>query len=106
MTDSPQHKHVVSADGTTIGVTVTGQGPPLVVSPGSLNAAADWQFLADLLAPQMTTYTVDRRGRGASGDTTAHSIEREQADIAAVLELAGPDAVLLGHSYGGLVTIG
>jgi pimeloyl-ACP methyl ester carboxylesterase len=74
--------------------------------PGSLHVAQDWQLLADLLAPQVITYAVDRRGHGASGDNPAFSIEREQQDIAAVLRLAGPEAVLLGHSYGGLVTLG
>ncbi|MFI9173648.1 alpha/beta fold hydrolase [Streptomyces lincolnensis] len=107
MTDiSPRQTHVTSADGTAIAVTVTGQGRPLVVSPGALCTAQDWQLLADVLAPHMSTYAVDRRGHGASGDSPDFSIEREQEDIAAVLELAGPDAILLGHSYGGLVTLG
>lgn len=105
-TPQPLQTHVTSADGTKISVTVTGQGRPLVISPGALNTAQDWQPLADALAPRMTTYAVDRRGHGASGDNPQHSIEREQEDIAAVLDLAGPDAVLLGHSYGGLVTLG
>ncbi|WP_413471084.1 alpha/beta fold hydrolase [Streptomyces peucetius] len=71
-----------------------------------MNAAQDWQLLADALAPHLTTYAVDRRGYGASGDSPDHSIEREQGDIAAVLDVAGPDAILLGHSYGGLITLG
>jgi pimeloyl-ACP methyl ester carboxylesterase len=102
---SRQH-HVTSADGTTIAVTVTGHGSPLVVSPGSLSTARDWQSLADALAPHVTTYAVDRRGYGASGDDPDFHIDREQDDIAAVLELAGPDAILLGHSYGGVVALG
>jgi pimeloyl-ACP methyl ester carboxylesterase len=102
---APRQAHVTSTDGTKIAVTVTGQGRPLVVSPGALNAAQDWQILADLLAPRFTTYAIDRRGRGASGDNGEHTIQREADDIAAVLDLAGPDALLLGHSYGGLVTL-
>jgi pimeloyl-ACP methyl ester carboxylesterase len=102
---NPCQSHVTSTDGTEIAVTITGQGRPLVVSPGALNAAQDWQVLADLLAPRFTTYAIDRRGRGASGDNGEHTIQREADDIAAVLDLAGPDAILLGHSYGGLVTL-
>ncbi|WP_256916635.1 hypothetical protein [Streptomyces hilarionis] len=34
-----RHAHVTSTDGTEIAVTITGQGRPLVVSPGALNAA-------------------------------------------------------------------
>ncbi|WP_376776147.1 alpha/beta fold hydrolase [Nonomuraea jabiensis] len=106
MTAATTHQsHMTSTDGTEIAVTVTGQGRPLVVSAGALNAAQDWQILADLLAPHFTTYAIDRRGRGASGDNSEHTIQREADDIAAVLELAGPDAILLGHSYGGLVTL-
>ena len=101
-----RHEHVTSADGTTIAVTVTGHGRPLVVSPGSLSTASDWQSLADVLAPDFTTYAVDRRGHGASGDNSDFHIDREQEDIAAVLELAGRDAILLGHSYGGVVALG
>ncbi len=77
MTDiSPRQTQVTSADGTVIAVTVTGQGRPLVVSPGALCTAQDWQLLADVLAPHMTTYAVDRRGHGASGDSPDFSIER------------------------------
>ena len=36
--------YVTSADGTMISVSITGTGPPLVVSPGSLATAEDWQF--------------------------------------------------------------
>ncbi|TDU02542.1 pimeloyl-ACP methyl ester carboxylesterase [Streptomyces sp. 846.5] len=47
----------------------------------------------------------DRRGRAASGDSDEHSLRHEADDIAAVLDLAGPDAILLGHSYGALVAL-
>jgi pimeloyl-ACP methyl ester carboxylesterase len=101
-----RQQHVCSADGTSIAVTVTGRGRPLVVAPGSLSTAQDWQPVADALAPHFTTYAVDRRGHGASGDNPDFSIEREQQDIAAVLELAGHDAILLAHSYGAVVALG
>jgi pimeloyl-ACP methyl ester carboxylesterase len=90
----------------TIAVTVSGQGRPLVLAHGSLESAQFWQVLAGVLAPHLTVYAVDRRGHGASGDNPEYSIEREQQDIAAVLDLAGPDAILLGHSYGAVVTLG
>ena len=104
--------HVSSADGTQIAVTVTGDGPPLVVCPGSIATARDWQLVARALAPRMTTYAVDRRGHGASGDAPVYSLEHEQDDLAAVVELAAaaPGAptdgvTLLGHSYGGLIAL-
>jgi pimeloyl-ACP methyl ester carboxylesterase len=107
MTSEPTRQvTATSADGTKIAATVTGDGRPLVISPGALNTAQDWQLLADALAPHCTTYAVDRRGHGASEDGPKFDFEREQEDIAAVLDLAGPDAILFGHSYGGLVTLG
>jgi pimeloyl-ACP methyl ester carboxylesterase len=100
-----RRQHVTSADGTQIAVTITGDGPPLVVCPGSLATARDWQLVARALAPLMTTYAVDRRGHGNSGDDPAYSLEREQDDLAAVIELAGPGVTLLGHSYGGAIAL-
>ena len=107
MTRTPiRRQHVTSADGTKIAVTITGDGPPLVVCPGSLATARDWQMVARALAPRMTTYAIDRRGHGDSGDSPAYRLEREQEDLAAVAGLAGPDVTLLGHSYGAVIALG
>jgi pimeloyl-ACP methyl ester carboxylesterase len=76
---------VTSTDGTRISVTVTGRGRPLVLVHGSLSTAADWQRVADSLADHMTTYAIDRRGYGSSGDAARYSVERERDDVAAVL---------------------
>jgi pimeloyl-ACP methyl ester carboxylesterase len=100
-----ENTQVISADGTAIAVSVTGTGDPLVIVHGSLGVAADWQAVADELAADMTVYVMDRRGRAGSVDTTPFSFQREQEDVAAVLRLAGPGAVLLGHSYGGLIAL-
>ncbi|PZU39908.1 MAG: alpha/beta hydrolase [Microbacterium sp.] len=97
--------HVTSPDGTRIGATVTGEGRPLVICHGSINTAAHWRGFADAMAPFMTVYAADRRGRGESGDGAAYAFRREVEDIEAVLDVAGPDAVLLGHSFGGLVAL-
>ena len=105
MSDSPRKVHVHSADGTQISVTITGRGCPVVVVPGSLSTAGDWQPVADLLAPIATTYAIDRQGRADSGSRSHHCLEREQEDLAAVLELAGPDAIVVAHSYGGLIAL-
>ena len=94
-----------SNDGTELSVTVTGNGPPIVIVPGSLGTAADWQAVADILAPSMTAYVLDRRGRAASGDHAGYSLQRELEDLSAVLDEAGPEAILFGHSYGALISI-
>ncbi len=57
-----------------------------------------------LLRQEVTTFSMDRRGFGASGDAPEYAIEREFEDVAAVVDAAaartsGPVA-LWGHSYG------
>jgi len=65
-----------------------------------------------MLATTFTVHAIDRRGRGASGDGEAYSIEREFEDVAAVaVALAsgsGPGATVdvVGHSYGGRCALG
>ncbi len=110
-----RRQHVTSADGTKIAVTITGEGPALVACPGSLATARDWQMVALMLRPRMTTYALDRRGHGDSEDSPAYSLEREQEDLAAVIELASASengdasqdvgVTLLGHSYGALIAL-
>src|ERR1700753_68112 len=108
-----RHEQVTSADGTQLAVTVTGDGPPLVVCPGSLATARDWQLVPRERSPRLTTYALDRRGHGRSGDDPAYSLDREQDDLAAVIELAAashsagppPGVTLLGHSYGALIAL-
>ncbi len=67
-----------------------------------------WSFelVRPLLEPRFTVWTVDRRGRGDSGDGDGYSVEREFEDVAAVVREAGHGALLFGHSYGALVSAG
>ena len=56
--------------------------------------------LAKLLAQQFTVYTYARRGRGESGDTAPHSIEREIDDLDALITAAGDRVFLWAVSSG------
>lgn len=62
------------------------------------------------LARWFTVQAMDRRGYGASGDTSPYAIEREFEDVAAVAESlaveAGGAVPVLGHSYGGRCALG
>jgi pimeloyl-ACP methyl ester carboxylesterase len=53
---------------------------------------------------------IDRRGRGASGDTLPYSIVHEFEDVAAVADavaaVAGRGVDVVGHSYGGRCALG
>ena len=109
-TAAPEMAHVLSPDGTRIAVFVSGHGRPLVVVPGTTSDHTTWRLLAPLLERHATVHSVDRRGRGASGDSPDYSLEKEYADVAAVVDAAatawGGPVDLLGHSYGGNVAFG
>lgn len=100
---------VRSSDGTSIDVSVRGQGRPIVLVHGSLRDHTVFEPLIAHLQPAMTTYAVDRRGFGRSGDGAGYQIEQEFADIALVVDAvaarAGP-VTLWGHSYGANCAMG
>lgn len=96
---------ISSADGIPIGYLKTGTGPSLVIVHGALGTGDEWLPVASELAQHFTCYLMDRRGRGRSGDSEEYSLEKEVEDIKAVLDVAGPDAFLLGHSYGAICAI-
>lgn len=104
--NSYERQTVRSADGTRIGFTRVSSGPvPLVIVHGALSAGVRWISVAEALADQCTCYVMDRWGRGASEDHAEYSLESEVDDIGAVLETAGPDAFLFGHSSGAIYAL-
>lgn len=106
MSDQMQELQVRSMAGDTdIGYLKTGSGPALVVVPGALGLGFDWSFVAGALGDRATCYLIDRRGKGRSGVGAGYSVEAEAADVKAVLDAAGSDACLLGHSSGALIAI-
>jgi pimeloyl-ACP methyl ester carboxylesterase len=56
--------------------------------------------LAELLAPNFTVYTYDRRGRGESSNGKPASVQSEVEDIEALVQAAGGTAYLYGISSG------
>jgi pimeloyl-ACP methyl ester carboxylesterase len=94
---------VVSEDGTAIAYRTVGNGPPVLVVPGALAVANDFEGFARELAERLTVHTTERRGRGESGPQgDDYSIERECEDLAA-LQAATGARFLFGHSFGGLI---
>ena len=107
--DAPS-RVVRSADGTEIAVFTSGVGPPLILVHGAAADHTTFRVVGPLLAGSFTLHAIDRRGRGASGDASPYSIEREFEDLAAVAtalarEIGGPVDVF-GHSYGGRCALG
>jgi pimeloyl-ACP methyl ester carboxylesterase len=102
---------VVSADGTPIAVWVEGEGVPLVLFHGAMSDHTTYRPLVSELRDGVATFAVDRRGRGASGDSPAYAIEREFDDVAAVVDavaeqVGGRPVAMWGHSYGADVAMG
>ena len=97
--------HVRSKDGTDIAIERSGQGPAVIlVCGGSVDRGSNAGVAAQL-APQLTVYNYDRRGRGDSGDTQPYAIDREVEDIEAVLQEAGGSAALYGTSSGAALAL-
>jgi pimeloyl-ACP methyl ester carboxylesterase/GNAT superfamily N-acetyltransferase len=101
---------VTSADGTRIGVFTSGTGPPMVLVHGASADHTTFRAVGPILGERFTVHAIDRRGRGASGDTPPYSIEREFEDVAAVASVLaseeGAPVDVVGHSYGGRCALG
>jgi pimeloyl-ACP methyl ester carboxylesterase len=95
---------VASADGTPLAVWVRGHGRPIVLVHGSPTDHGTFDPLVDELVGDFTTFALDRRGSGASGDVAPYAIEREFEDVVAVVDAVaartGEPVTLWGHSYG------
>jgi pimeloyl-ACP methyl ester carboxylesterase len=48
---------------------------------------------------------MDRRGRGASGDSLEYSLKKEAEDVAAVVDSRKGEVFVFGHSYGGVAAL-
>jgi pimeloyl-ACP methyl ester carboxylesterase len=96
---------VTSKDGTRIAFDRSGTGPALILVGGALSQRSAWAPFAKLLAPRFTTFAVDRRGRGDSGDTSPYAVEREIEDLEAVIDAAGGTAFVHGQSSGGVLSL-
>src|ERR1700685_572945 len=111
MTTAPSKNHdfrqqlVLSKDGTAVSYQSIGTGTPLVVIPGALAMAIDYDDFARQLAGQFTVHVVNRRGRGESGVQGGdYSVEKECEDLQAVCTATNA-TWLFGHSYGGFVAL-
>lgn len=104
------YRQIASNDGAPIAVFSSGTGPPLVLVHGTTADHTTFRVLGPRLERYFTIHAIDRRGRGASGDTLAYSIEREFEDLATLAgtlaaESRAPISVF-GHSYGGRCALG
>ena len=108
--DESRVSRVPSRDGTEIAYWTTGHGHPLVVVHGTPADHTRWRPLLPYLEPHFAVHAIDRRGRGASGDSPDYALEREFEDVAAVVDAvaatSGGRVDVYGHSHGGFVAFG
>jgi pimeloyl-ACP methyl ester carboxylesterase len=109
-TDAAPDRIIRSRDATPIAVFSAGLGPPLILVHGAAADHTTFRVVGPMLAERWTIHAIDRRGRGASGDTAPYAIEREYEDVAAVATAIAGDAGgrvdVFGHSYGGRCALG
>ena len=96
--------YATSRDGTRIAFRTVGNGEPIVFVHGTGTTGADWVRLIPFLRERFTVVTMDRRGRGDSGDAAEYAMPREADDVSAVLQATGAD-LLVAHSYGALCSV-
>jgi pimeloyl-ACP methyl ester carboxylesterase len=107
---APESIRVQRPDGGHIAVWAAGQGPALVLVHGSMSDHTAFDPLVAALGDRVTSYSMDRRGFGASPDAGGYSADREFDDVAAVADAIaertdGP-IVLFGHSWGASCAMG
>jgi pimeloyl-ACP methyl ester carboxylesterase len=110
--DGVTPRHVRAPDGTSIAVFASGPmaGRPRLLVHGTTADHTTFRVVGPRFAETHPVGAIDRRGRGASGDTLPYAIEREFEDLAAVAdelaERSGSAIDVVGHSYGGRTALG
>jgi len=99
-------KIVRSGDGTPIATWHAGSGTPLLMIHGMVSDHDSAMLMRETLEAHYELWTMDRRGRGMSGDSDAYALQREVEDVLAVARAIGKPAYIFGQSFGALLTLG
>ena len=77
--NSTEIGRVTSSDGTSIAFERAGAGPAVILvdAAGNFRGFSPMPQLAEALSQSLTTFTYDRRGKGASTDTLPYAVDRE-----------------------------
>ena len=98
--NSTEIGRVTSSDGTSIAFERAGAGPAVILvdAAGNFRGFRPMPQLAEALSQSLTTFTYDRRGKGASTDTLPYAVDRELDDLQALIDMAGGSAFVHGLS--------
>lgn len=97
-----ERRELTRPPGRTLRWIETGEGPTVVLVAGSGGTCLDWAPVLPGLAERYRVVAYDRAGSGASDPAPALDITTQTDDLAALLAATGP-AVVVGHSWGGLL---
>ncbi len=105
--NSTEIGRVRSSDGTSIAFERVGTGPAVILvdAAGNFRGFSPMPPLAEALSQSFTTFTYDRRGKGASTDTLPYAVDRELDDLQALIDLAGGSAFVHGFSSGAVLAL-
>ena len=99
----------IHIDGASYWVQIGGEGPPVLLIHGFTGSALDWAPFLPALQKKATTIAVDLLGHGQSDspvDPARHAVERQAADLAAILRRLGASpAAVVGYSLGARVAL-
>jgi pimeloyl-ACP methyl ester carboxylesterase len=110
--DSPDGTPIAvwNSVGSTAGPADPSPRPTLVLVHGATADHSAFRAVAPRFAASRRVISIDRRGRGASGDRQPYAIEREYEDVAAVVDRlaaeTGAPVDVVGHSFGGRCGLG
>lgn len=97
-------EYATTSQGDRVAYDVRGSGPALVLVTGAGPDRADDPVTAETAQrvgeSGLTAVTFDRLGRGDSPADGSLDLDRELTAVAAMIEVAGGSAVLVGHSSG------
>lgn len=96
-----------SREGVNLHCWKKGKGAPLVLLHGITDNGRCWGRVADDLAESYTVYAPDARAHGKSdAPATGYSYAEYAADVVELLRERGhANAIVMGHSFGGMVAI-
>ena len=105
--NSTEIGRVTSSDGTSIAFERAGAGPAVILvdAAGNFRGFSPMPQLAEALSQSLTTFTYDRRGKGASTDTLPYAVDREIDDLLALIDLGGGSAFVHGFSSGATLAL-
>jgi pimeloyl-ACP methyl ester carboxylesterase len=98
----------VEVRGSRVEYLDVGSGDPVVLLHSSASSAAQWRALAGQLSERHRVLAPDLFGYGASARWPGHgafTLAHEAEIVHALLDRAGAQAHLVGHSYGGAVAL-